>query len=578
VTATDADLDYLTCEFWSNASWLSLDSPGWWVNGTATGVGWYQCRIWVNDSYDSDLEEWIVTVTAGGNQPPSYTSSPKDAVDHPVDYYYDCNATDPEEVPLTFGLETSCGYLGINPSTGEVTGNIPIAGTWDLNISVTDGTWVVWQNFSLVASNTPPAFDTTPTESWQHGTSYSYDANAHDDNGDSYSFGLAGNCTAFLDIISGTGVVSGIVPTVGWWYLNVSVSDSNSTTWQYHILTGLNTAPSFSSSEITEWQNGTEYVYDANADDINFDSLVWYLEGNGTVYFSIDPVTGEVSGTILQMGWWYCNISASDSWSTVWQNFTATALNTAPSFSTSPSLTLVIGLPYYYNADCTDINGDTLYFELIDSPPAWAFVGWTSGEVEGTPTLTGNYDLHLRAFDGLSYAWQNWTLVVSEEEEEPTEPPTPPVNPSGSPSAKFSYLIRGDKIAVTDESDGDIARRQWTFGDGFGGVGSYVIHEYAEPGKYIVTLKVWDKDGHEDTAVAVITISEGPSYGIERGESGFVVTIAGNAIELNAVVCVFLGLVAIIVAFGAKTLPINPKYLKLLGGALLVLGLAFYLV
>jgi len=36
--------------------------------------------------------------------------------------------------------------------------------------------------------------------------------------------------------------------------------------------------------------------------------------------------------------------------------------------------------------------------------------------------------------------------------------------------------------------------------------------------------------------------------------------------------------VAIIVAFGAKTLPINPKYVKLLGGALLVLGLAFYLV
>jgi len=215
VTATDADSDHLTCEFWSNASWLSLDATGWWVNGTATGIGWYQCRIWVNDSYGSDLEEWQVTVTSAGNQPPTFTSSPKDAVNHPVDYYYDCNATDPEEDPLTFAMTSTHPNLIIDSSSGIVSGYIATAGSWWVNISVTDGTSTMWQNFTLIASNTPPAFDTTPTESWQHGTTYSYDANAHDDDGDSYSFGLAGNCTDFLTINPSTGVVSGIVPTVG---------------------------------------------------------------------------------------------------------------------------------------------------------------------------------------------------------------------------------------------------------------------------------------------------------------------------------------------------------------------------
>jgi hypothetical protein len=664
VTATDDDGDSLNLDMWTNASWLSKSR--FWINGTATGVGWYQVNIWVNDSYGgSDSDSWQVTVWTTENQPPSFTSAPKDSVGHPVDYYYDCNATDPESDPLVFAmtsthpnlgidtstgevtgyiatagtwwvnisvsddhshmvwqnfsltasntvpsftsspkdsvdhpvdyyydcnatdadgdslvfaLETSCGYLDINPSTGEVTGNIPIAGAWSLNISVSDFNSTVWQNFSMTASNAPPSFDTTPTESWQHGTNYNYDANAHDDNGDSYSFGLAGNCTDFLSIIPSTGVVSGVVPTVGWWYLNVSVSDSNSTTWQYHILTGLNTAPSFTSSGITEWQNGTEYIYDANADDINSDSLTWYLEGNGTVYFEIDSATGVVNGTILQMGSWYVNISVSDSWSTSWQNFTVVSLNTAPSFTTNPPLTLTIGNPYYYDANTDDINLDTITYELVDGPPVWAFVDENTGEVEGTPVLIGDYEIHLRAFDGLAYTWQNWTLTVSEESTPPVTPPNnPPVNPSNSPMAKFSYLIQKNKIAVSDESKGSIVKWQWSFGDGFGSTGKQVIHQYASPGQYIVKLTVTDNLGSVSTAEVVVTIGAGPDYAFQKGQAGFEIITPVGSFEWNAAVSIMLGIVAAIISFSNKKIPIlKPKRLQVIAVILLVLGLGFY--
>jgi hypothetical protein len=663
VTGADDDGDSLTLGFWSNATWLSKD--GFWINGTATGIGWYVCNIWVNDSYGgSDFDSWQVTVWSAENQPPSFTSAPKDSVEHPVNFYYDCNASDPESDPLVFAmtsthpnlgidastgevtgyiatagiwwvnisvsdathtvwqnfslvasntvpsftsspkdsvghpvdyyydcnatdadgdslvfaLQTSCGYLGINPTTGIVSGYIPIAGTWSLNISVSDPNSTVWQNFSLTASNTPPAFDTTPTESWQHGTTYTYDANAHDDNGDSYSFGLAGNSTSFLTIIPSTGVVTGIVPTVGWWYLNVSVSDSNSTTWQYYILTGLNTAPSFTSSGITEWQNGTEYIYDANANDVNLDSLTWYLEGNGTVYFEINPTTGVVNGTIHQMGWWYVNISVGDSRSTSWQNFTVVALNTAPSFTTSPVLTLTLGSPYYYNSDCTDINGDTISFELVDDPPVWAFVDWVTGECEGTPVLEGNYDIHLRVFDGLAYSWQNWTLSVSVYTEPEPEPEPEPVNPSTSPMAKFSYLVQKDKIAVSDESKGNIVKWQWSFGDGFGDTGKQVIHQYASPGQYIVKLTVTDNLGGVSTAEVVVTIGAGPDYAFQKGESGFLFVTPVGSFEWNATLSVMLGIVAAIISFSNKKIPIlSPRRLKIVATVCLLLGLGFYL-
>jgi len=358
----------------------------------------------------------------------------------------------------------------------------------------------------------------------------------------------------------------------------VSVSDSNSTTWQYYVLTGLNTAPSFTSSGITEWQNGTEYVYDANADDVNSDSLTWDLEGNCTVYFEINPTTGVVNGTILQMGWWYVNISVSDSWSTIWQNFTVISLNTPPAFTTTPIVTLTLGNPYYYNADCADINGDTIIFELMGTPPAWIFVDRNTGEVEGTPTLAGNYEIHLRAFDGYSYSWQNWTLTVSEYSPPPNPAPQPKPNPAGSPSAKFSYIVQGTRIAVMDESSGTIVKWQWSFGDGFGANGRYVTHQYERPGTYIVKLTVTDNLGYNSTAQTTITISAGPDYAVQRGESGYVIITPVGSIELNAVMCIMIGLVSLIVSIGTRKFPIfSPKRLQIIGVALLVVGIGFFM-
>ena len=197
VTYTDADTDVCTVELSTNATWLSIS--GEWINGTATPLGWYGCTIWVNDSYGgSDSDYWVVTVTSPANTPPSYTSAAIDTGEHPLNYYYDCNATDPEADPLTYDVSSTHVNIIIDPVTGEVSGYIATAGAWWVNISVTDGEFTVWQNYTLTVTNTAPTFTSTPTESWQHGTVYTYDANAVDVNGDSYSFDLEGNCTTFL--------------------------------------------------------------------------------------------------------------------------------------------------------------------------------------------------------------------------------------------------------------------------------------------------------------------------------------------------------------------------------------------
>jgi hypothetical protein len=143
--------------------------------------------------------------------------------------------------------------------------------------------------------------------------------------------------------------------------------------------------------------------------------------------------------------------------------------------------------------------------------------------------------------------------------------------------AKFSYLVQGTKIAVTDESQGNIVRRQWTFGDGFGDTGSQVIHQYSMPGKYTVTLTVWDNTGQTSVATAIIEVGAGPEYAFQKGESGFEIVTPAGTLQLNAVLCVMLGIVAAIISFSNKKIPVfTPKRLQVIAIILLVLGLGFY--
>jgi hypothetical protein len=130
-----------------------------------------------------------------------------------------------------------------------------------------------------------------------------------------------------------------------------------------------------------------------------------------------------------------------------------------------------------------------------------------------------------------------------------------------------------------DHSLGTIVSYKWEFGDGFGGIGTNAIHQYSKAGTYTVKLTVTDSQGRVSIAQVIITIDEGPDYGVERGESGFMVKTPYFSFEWNAAISAMLGIVCLIVSIGTKKVPIlTPKRLQILGVVLLVAGLAFYVM
>jgi PKD repeat protein len=78
---------------------------------------------------------------------------------------------------------------------------------------------------------------------------------------------------------------------------------------------------------------------------------------------------------------------------------------------------------------------------------------------------------------------------------------SPPPASNAPPQAEFELDCDDLRCSFTDrsdDSDGDVVRRQWSFGDGASSDDRNPSHTYAAPGQYEVRLVVTDDDGAED--------------------------------------------------------------------------------
>ena len=86
---------------------------------------------------------------------------------------------------------------------------------------------------------------------------------------------------------------------------------------------------------------------------------------------------------------------------------------------------------------------------------------------------------------------------------------------NSSPIAGFSVSAGGDGTysvlfdgSSSHDLDGSIVSYQWTFGDGFSGSGATKEHTYAGPGKYEVTLLVFDNESDYASIKKTIDVSQ----------------------------------------------------------------------
>jgi hypothetical protein len=293
---------------------------------TATSAGTYKIKVIGTDNTNTDSEFLTLTIHALPtpiNHAPHITTSPSTQVNENTAYNYNVDATDEDSDTLTYSLTTAPSWLSINSATGVISGVAPLVSAntdYDVAVKVSDSHSATdTQTYTLTVKNIPcpvnhaPVITSSPIDSVDEGTSYTYHVTATDSDGDALTYSLTSAPTGlsmvppWLSIDSVTGVISGTAPSVSadiLFTVTVKVRDEHGAIdTQSYTLTvknilcpPVNHAPVITSSPVKSIIEGNIYNYNVDATDSDGDDLTYsLLEGPDWLY--INPNSGEITGT-----------------------------------------------------------------------------------------------------------------------------------------------------------------------------------------------------------------------------------------------------------------------------------------
>jgi hypothetical protein len=342
------------------------------------------------------------------NDPPVVTSEPPLSASGGDEWVYRVLALDGDRDRLAFSLATSPGGMAINGSTGVITWIPQKWGRYPVAVSVSDGSSVAWQNFTLAVPNRAPELSSEPVRNAFIGQPYSYQVRATDPDGDPLTFSLATGLDGFT-IDPAVGLISGVPMVLGDHELTVAVSDGRAGAYQNFTLKVVwpNRAPFITSNAATTATEGLTYAYDVRAYDNDKDVLEFSLE-SGPEWLLLDPAGGRLSGTPAQAGNFTVVVAVSDGRGGAGrQEFTLKVADSVP-----PSVSLdapagkvrgAIGL----GGAVTRGTREVVSVEVRLDGGQWrpvAFNSTWSMSLDTRGLRTGDHIVEARAYDGLEYS------------------------------------------------------------------------------------------------------------------------------------------------------------------------------
>ncbi|WP_221225038.1 putative Ig domain-containing protein [Aporhodopirellula rubra] len=381
-------------------------------------------------------------------------------------YFYPVRAIDPDGDAITYALVDGPEGASIDPESALVSWVPPAPGDYDFTIRVDDGRGGVdTQAFTVTVSDSADLTNNGPT--LQDIDDVVADVNrpiaiqavGDDIDGDALKYYLSG-APEGLGIDTDTGLITW-TPSLEQSGLTdhpVTVSvldrrggvasvDFNVTVNDFSVL--INNAPVITSAPVTSVAAGSEYRYDVDAIDPDFDPVSYGLVF-GPTGMAIDSTTGELvwNPTREAIGTHNVYVTVEDSrGGDDYQIFqlTVAAENQPPVFTSLPSIAAVPSEAWTYTPTATDPDGDAVSYRLLSGPLGMQFDG---------PALSYTPDSHVASFrftieadDGLGGTAQQTVEVFVQQ----NAPPEITSQPEGTWFVGDTFVYD----VVTSDADGD---------------------------------------------------------------------------------------------------------------------------
>ena len=524
ITAEDIDGDDLTYTGTDIPGWLLFNMDTQLLSGTPGNaeVGYHSVTLSVSDGSVTVDTTFTIRV-ANENDAPTFTFVADIVALEDVLYTSAITAADIDIGDiLIFTARRLPSWLSFNDTTNILSGT-PVNGDEgddEVRLRINDGTVNVETSFIIHVSNVndAPTFTSTQDTTAKEGELYTYTATADDEEGDGLSFS-APVLPHWLSFDTTTHMLSG---TPGNDHLGdnsvvLRINDGTSDVVQSFVIAveNVNDPPTITSVPVTEARPGLAYSYTVTAEDIDGDALTytalvlpgWLTFNSSTHILSATPGEGDTGDQ-------HVSIRVSDESFYIDQTFIITVgyANHAPTFTSDPATSVVIGDSYVYTITANDIDGDALTYSAPLLPDWLAFDSVTHA-ISGSPRSSdlGPHDVTLRVSDGTVSADQSFPVIVENVNSAPNFTSTPVT--SALEGELYIYYALAEDVDGDDFIFSAPLLPDWLSFDVVTQV-LYGTPDREDAGDHNVKLRASDGEGAEDQNF-VITVEVQYGVGID---------------------------------------------------------------
>ncbi len=447
---------------------LTLNPTTGVISGTPTSIGNYTLQIQGQDStgakasYPYSLTINAAPVITGPASLPTWTVGEP----YPNQQVTLANGT-PGYSNYVVSVGSLPAGLSLDPTTGQLTGTPTTTGTFNITVQAQDSTGVVASKpYSFTVNVRPSIAGPGSLPNWTVGQPYPVTPIVPQGGTPGYSnFQIVGgSLPAGMTLDPVTGVISGTPTVPGPVNIQVQAQDATGAkmTTPYSFVVA--SKPVISSpTSLQDWTVSQPYPTKTVVMTGGTPGYSNFIVATGALPagLSLDPVTGVISGTPTNTGSYTLQIQGQDSTGSIATYPYSFVINATPVITGPASLpTWTVGEPYP-SQQVTLANGTpgySNYVVAVGSLPAGLSLDPNTGQLTGTPTTTGTFNITVAAQDSTgvvaskpysftvnvrpSFAGPgslpNWTVG---------EPyPTTPIVPQGGTPGYSNFQIVGGSL------------------------------------------------------------------------------------------------------------------------------------